>query len=124
MMKRKNTFAHNERAALLPSRQLRNEIRRRGQLDIDLRLFFELRDRPKKTIVFGNDFYEHNAHPQGEVDVAAFARVRGDRPHKRTEPRLVYGRTHSAARSKLTSVRVSALYLACAESESSFASNS
>jgi hypothetical protein len=53
---------------------------------------------------------KNRAGASGKIDAACLASFGGDGAHKFAQSRLRYGLTHSAARSKLTSLRISALY--------------
>ena len=53
---------------------------------------------------------QHGRRASGEVDAAGRTRARRKVAHEAVQAFGVYGLTHSAARSKLTSRRMSALY--------------
>src|SRR5438445_8728151 len=120
VVERDDTFARDEGTAIGPSAQRRHEVRRRRKFDVDVKSFLQLRDCPQDSIALRNDsevdidcvfapMFQNSARAASQIDSARLARLRGDGPHEGTKPRLVYGLTHSAARSKLTNLRISAL---------------
>ena len=66
---------------------------------------------------------QHRAGTADQVDATAHTCPLAERSHEQPKPGGVGQLTHSPARSKLTSVRMSALYREWAESASDFASS-
>lgn len=62
--------------------------------------------------------------PAGEVEANVLFRFGAERLHEAPEALGVYRPPHSAARSKLTSLRTKALYRECAESDPELARRS
>src|SRR5207302_3662527 len=120
VVKRDDAYPTNELATVDPTAQRRHEVRRRRKFDVDVKSFLQLWDCAQDSIALRNDrqvnvhrvftpMFEDSTRPAGEVDAAWLARFDGDRAHEGAEPRLIYGLTHSAACSKLTSLRINAL---------------
>src|SRR4029453_2925210 len=112
-----------------------DEVRGRGELDVHVQPLLEDGDRSIDIIAFGHDFHvdvdrartpamENGCCPACEVHLRLSPRVVAERPHEAADPRPARGVAHFAARSKLTSRLMSALYRPWAESESSIASRS
>src|SRR5947199_2328561 len=113
-------FPRDERTPVLPSRQLGKKIGGRRQLDVDVQAFLQIGNRAQHAIAVGHELQidvdravapaaKDRGRAAGEVDAARFRRGRGDGAHELAETRFGYRGTHSAARSKLTSNRISAL---------------
>lgn len=106
--------------ALRSSQPRSGEVGWRGQLHVDLQLLFHVRDRAQDAIILRHDgdvdvdravspAAQNRARATGDVDATRLARFSRNSAHEGANPRLRYGFTHSAARSKLTSFRISAL---------------
>src|SRR5947207_9470809 len=125
VMERELPLLRDERAAPLPARKLRDEIGGTGEFDVELQGFLEPGDRPEKRVTLGIDPEVHvdrarapaeqdRRHSSGEVDARRVPGLRAQRAHEGANPLGVGYLAHSAARSKLTSLRISALYFECA----------
>src|SRR5215210_3825543 len=131
----KTTFARDEEAALLPARDLRDELVRGRQLDVDFQLVLDLWEGAEEPVGLRLhlDVHVDGAHPpaqkdRGRTSCEVEADIAFSLPpqllHEAVDPLRVYRPAHSAAFSKLTSRRRRALYRECAESESVSASRS
>jgi len=100
--------------------QLRDEIGRARELDVDAELLLQLWDRPQQGFGFAFELevdvdcrrapaHQDRRRSAGEVHLARLSRVAAEALHEGMEPRDVGQRPHSAARSKLTSLRINAL---------------
>src|SRR5437899_12887343 len=128
-------LAANEQAPAFPARRHRNEVLGRGQLDVDSELFLQPRDRPKQAIVLWNNenvdvnralapAEQDGGRPSCEVHSGLGVGFCTEVSHKAADAIRVGYLAHSAARSKLTSRRISALYRECEASETSRARKS
>src|SRR6185503_2078756 len=113
-------LAGDEGAPLLPARDLRNELIGRGQLDVELELLFDPGQRPEKSVRLGLDLDVHvdgarspaeedRRGSAGEVEMDVPIRLSSQLPHEAPDALRVYRPAHSAAFSKLTSLRTRAL---------------
>ena len=129
-MKGNVTPTLDERAAFFPSRGERNEVLGRRELHVDVECILRCRNGTHDGVILGTE--EEVDVDRGSTPTHHDRRCAPDeiyphrcrcRPrqvlHQADDPGTVYGRTHSAARSKLTRRRTRALYRECAESASS-----
>ena len=113
-------FLLDEEAPLAPSGQLRNEVRRTGQFDVDAQALLERRERAEQTLLLRGDLQvhidggrspaqKHGRRASCEVD----AHLRGGSLpqglHEPLEAPAIGQFAHSRALSKLTRVRMRAL---------------
>ena len=111
MMDRDAALAEDDRAALAPARKLREEIRRRGQLDVDLQARLELGQRAQQRIAFRLESQidvrgalpptlEHGGGAAGHVDVGLGPRRSAELPRQLAQPLRVNRRTHAPLRAR------------------------
>ncbi len=120
MMEREPPVALDEGALSPPVRRNRNEILRRGELYVDVQSLLQFDHGSQDFVSIGLDpqvdidrrftpAVEHGGGATCEVNGSRSARETTERAHQLPHPPGVGYRAHSAALSKLTSRRMSAL---------------
>src|SRR5262249_19770738 len=126
-------LATDKGTSVLPVGSHGDEVGGRGQLDVQGEVLFDRRNGPIDLITFRHHFHvdvdrarappvQHGRSAAGEVDARGASGLPAESLHEALNPVQVRGFAHSAARSKLTSRRMSALYRACASLDPSCAS--
>src|SRR5438093_1618981 len=93
VMKGDRALANDEGAAFLPPRQLRNEVGRQGQLDVDLQLVLEWRKKLQGLVTIRDEAdvhvdraatpgHQYRARPAGEVGARLDRRGRAKGLHE------------------------------------------
>jgi hypothetical protein len=109
-------FARDEGTAIFPPRPDRNEVRRCGELDVELQAFLQSRDGTKQRVVFGHELHihvdrrgapsvEHGGGAAREIHASRIAAGRAECLNELPDAAGVGYLAHASARSKLTSRR-------------------
>src|SRR5688572_14522376 len=116
MVEREFLFLTDKKTPLLPSGELRDEVRRRSKLDVYFQRFFQRGEGAKELIVLGEKTQIHidsarspvqknGGCSTGEINSCRDFHFLTERAHELLDSFRVSYLAHSAARSKLTSLR-------------------
>src|SRR6185295_5269458 len=114
VVKGEASLPRDECASLFPARNLRNELVRRRQLDVDLQLVFDAGEGAEEPVGLRLHLdvdvdgarpptVENGCGSSREVEAHVAVRFLPELPHEPAETVRVYRPAHSAAFSKLTS---------------------